>query len=432
MTTVLITNAYSSRNRGDAAIVLGMIESLRRTVALADAEIVVSSADPVGDAEAYGVRAVPSFRSLGSDRSSSSVIARLWFVFFLLPVSLFWAGIWRFLGIDFWVGRRFRNLLRTYAEADLVVAAGGGYLYTNSALRGNLVLLGQLYAFFFGRVLGKPVFLFAQSIGPFGGRLQAWVVGQALRRTEMVQVREAISREMVEAMNLKVPVRQVADAAFLLRSREPGQETPVLNHEPGCFTVGMTVRQWFRDGRCQQGYEQVMASFVAWLVECRSTSVVFMPQVTVSGLGDDDRSVSLRIASLAGHPDDVWVIEEEYPAAELHWLCGRMDLFVGTRMHSNIFALSSGVPTLAIAYQPKTQGIMSEMGLGDCVLSIERLTLERLQHVFDAIFDRKSEIRTHLESNIPALEAKALEAGQMIADSFDQWKGHHRDRGERP
>lgn len=432
MTTVLITNAYSSRNRGDAAIVLGMIESLRRTEELADAEIVVSSADPVGDAEAYGVRVVPSFQSLAFGIASSSTVARCWFAFFALPVSLLWAGIWRFFGIDFPVGRSLRNVFRTYAEADLVVAAGGGYLYTNSVVRGSLVLLGQLYSFVFGRVLGKPVFLYAQSIGPFGGRLQAWLVGRALRQTEMVQVRESISRDLVDEMNLKVPIRLVADAAFLLRSRNPDQETPPLNHEPNPLTVGMTVRQWFRDGKRQQGYEQVMASFVAWLVECRRMSVVFMPQVTVSGLGDDDRRVSLRIAASAGPSDNIRVIEDEYPAAELQWLCGRMEFFVGTRMHSNIFALSSGVPTLAIAYQPKTQGIMSEMGLGDCVLPIERLTLEELQRVFDVMVDRKSEIRTHLESTIPSIEVKALEAGQLIAETFAQWKERQSDPGERP
>ncbi len=432
MTTILITNAYSSRNCGDAAIVLGMIEGLRRTKEFADAEIVVCSADPISDVRAYGVRVVPSFQSLGFGSASSSMIARLWFVFFALPASLFWAGAWRYLGVDFRVGQGLREMFRAYAEADLVVAAGGGYLYTNSLLRGNLVLLGQLYAFVFGRVLGKPVVLYAQSIGPFGGRLQAWLVGRALRQTRMVQVRESISRELVEAMNIKVPIRLVIDAAFLLRSRDPGQGACVPNRGSGRLTVGVTVRQCFRNGRRQQDYERVMASFVGWLVECRRMSVVFMPQVTVSGFGDDDRRVSLRIAASAGPSDNIRVIGDEYPAAELKWLCGRMEFFVGTRMHSNIFALSSGVPTLAIAYQPKTEGIMSELGLGDCVVQIEGLALEELQRAFDAMVDRSPEIRSHLESTIPALEAKAFEAGQMIVEDFAHWKEQQGDPGERP
>ena len=48
MTRILITNAYSARNRGDAAIIFGMLESLRRTEAFKNAEIRVSSVDVSG------------------------------------------------------------------------------------------------------------------------------------------------------------------------------------------------------------------------------------------------------------------------------------------------------------------------------------------------------------------------------------------------
>ncbi len=40
-----------------------------------------------------------------------------------------------------------------------------------------------------------------------------------------------------------------------------------------------------------------------------------------------------------------------------------MDLFLGTRLHSNIFALVAGVPVVAVAYQYKTFGLMEMIGL---------------------------------------------------------------------
>ena len=57
---------------------------------------------------------------------------------------------------------------------------------------------------------------------------------------------------------------------------------------------------------------------------------------------------------------------------------------------------------------------------------------EELQRAFDAMVDRSPEIRSHLESTIPALEAKALEAGQMIAEDFAQWKEQQGDAEGRP
>lgn len=419
MTTILITNAYSAGNCGDAAIVLGMIESLRRTERFADADIIVSSSDPAGDAEAYGVRVVESFQSVSRGVASSPVIARLWFVMLAVPLSLLWAGARRLLGIDLPVGRGLRRLLRTYAQADLVIAAGGGYLYTTSAARGHLVLLAQVYAFVYGRILGKPVVLYAQSIGPFAGGLQAWCVGRSLRLTTMVQVREAFSRDLVEAMNIGVPIRLVTDAAFLLEAKAPGRPDGRWVGGSGGPVVGVTVRQWFRIGDDQHRYERVMGSFVRWVAEDLRMQVVFLPQVTACRLADDDRSVALRIADLAGRPDAVLVLEDEFSASELKWLCGRMDYFVGTRMHSNIFAISTGVPTLAVAYQSKTEGIMGALGLGDWVVPIEGLSLEGLQRAFGDLLDQGPGIREFLASMIRELEHSALEGGRLIAEAFE-------------
>ena len=89
-----------------------------------------------------------------------------------------------------------------------------------------------------------------------------------------------------------------------------------------------------------------MAEFVRWLVDDRGAAVVFVPQVTYSDGGDDDRVASRRVAHAAGRPERFLVVENDMTAAQVKGLCGRMEFFVGTRMHSNIFALSEGVPTV--------------------------------------------------------------------------------------
>ena len=56
----------------------------------------------------------------------------------------------------------------------------------------------------------------------------------------------------------------------------------------------------------------------------------------------------------------------EHPS-EMKWLIARLDWFCGTRMHACIAGLSSGVPTAAIAYSLKTQGVFESCGVGDAV-----------------------------------------------------------------
>ena len=417
MARVLITNAYSARNRGDAAIIHGMIDSLRRHPVFRDAEIRISTADHPADAGSYPVPTVASFHSLKNRVSTSPAANLLFFALVLLPVSLLWAAVWRAAGLDLPVPAGLRRLMREYRDADMIVAAGGGYLYTRAAIRGNLVLLANVYSFFFAVLLGKPVVLFAQSIGPFAGRWQARLVRRALAGVDLVEVREELSLKLLEGWRIETPVRLVADAAFAFDARRPDGDLGIGGTGVGPI-VGVTVRNWFRDRGRQQDYERTMAVFVAWLVGEKRATVVFLPQVTFADGGDDDRESARRVAASSGATDELRIVEDELAAAEVKWLCGRMDFFVGTRMHSNIFALASGVPTLAIAYQPKTAGIMAALGLGDDVLSIDGLTAEDLQRAFDALIERAPMIRDRLRSVLPEIREKAYEAGWLIGEIF--------------
>lgn len=415
MARVLITNAYSARNRGDAAIILGMIESMRRTSVLANAEIRVSSVDCARDAAFYPVEVVASFQSLKNGFSSRPNLNWIYFLVVLFPLSLLWAAGWRLARLDLPVPGSLRALLRTYADSDVIVAAGGGYLYTRSAARGNVVLLINTFSFVYGVLLGRPVALYAQSIGPFAVCWQAWFVRRALSALRLVEVREESSRRLVDSWALPTAMRQAADAAFLLEAQVPAERI-FLSGSDRELTVGMTVRRWFRDHERQRAYERTVAIFVDWLVEQRGATVVFLPQVTFTEGRDDDRTIARRVAADTACRAHVRLVEVELAAGELKWLCGRMDVLVGTRMHSNIFALSARVPTVAIAYQPKTAGIMAELGLDEWVVPIEALDVGELQRKFDAVVGRQAEIRDHLAAVMPRVTASALDGGRFIAE----------------
>ncbi len=417
MTRVLVTNVYSARNAGDAAIVLGMIDCLRRTPGFEDAEIALSSADHRGDAAAYPVPVEPSFHSLKDACRGGPRLRCLYFLKVLAPLSLLWAGAWRLARWDLPVPRGLRRLLRCYARSDLVIAAGGGYLYTTSRLHGNVMLLIHLHSFRLAALLGKPVYLWAQSIGPFAAGYQARMVRLALRAVRLVEVREDLSRDLVAGWELKVPVREAADAAFLLPAAEPDADLGLATRGDSP-RVGMTVRRWFRDPAQQLDYQRTMAAFADRLVQEYNAEVVFVPQVTAVRQHDDDRRAAREVAGLMTRTDRARVIEDELSAPQVKWLCGRMDLFVGTRMHSNIFALSLGVPTLAISYQPKTDGIMAQLGLGAFVLPITGLSPGHLWQAFDHLRESAGEVREKLRRVIPEQTARAEVAGRLIADDF--------------
>ena len=122
--------------------------------------------------------------------------------------------------------------------------------------------------------------------------------------------------------------------------------------------------------RRQVEYEPACASAARRFVELTGGRVIFFPQVCGPTLEQDDRVPARRVAiGLRDLSEAAWVVEEPLSVAALLDIYGQMDLFIGTRMHSNIFALSRDVPVIAIGYQHKTEGIAEMAGLKEWVIA---------------------------------------------------------------
>ena len=91
-----------------------------------------------------------------------------------------------------------------------------------------------------------------------------------------------------------------------------------------------------------------------------------------------------------------------------------MDYFVGTRMHSNIFATSMAVPTTAIAYEKKTNGIMETVGLQNYVVEIKDITAEDLYNKVEDMIVNKKKIKKQLSCSIKDIRKEILEKIEKV------------------
>ena len=91
-----------------------------------------------------------------------------------------------------------------------------------------------------------------------------------------------------------------------------------------------------------------------------------------------------------------------------------MDYFVGTRMHSNIFATSMAVPTTAIAYEKKTNGIMETVGLQNYVVEINDITAEDLYNKVEDMIVNKKKIKKQLSCSIKDIRKEILEKIEKV------------------
>lgn len=388
----LITNVYSWENKGDAAIVMAMIADV--VTQLAPSEIALTSHDP-RDSGKYGKYMVfPSFLywvkgSIGADETITGRL-KACFAYRWLMLRLFWFALLFKLSIkSYWMfSRQIAEKLRYYDQVEMVFACGGGYIQTSTKARKLESLLGfselecVCLEFALAKIFGKPYILYNQSVGPFFNIKDEQVARKYLVDATVVICREELSLQRLRDMGLSNLLLR-SDIAFSLSPKK----TSVIekyHFDSRNRNIGITVKKCLA-GEKQTAYEKVIAEFIRACIDNDPLiNFFFLPQVINSLYGDNDLEVADRICDELSDKvrEKVHVITDDLHPGELKYIISLMHSFVGTRMHSNIFALASGVKTLALSYDLKTDGIMKMLDLSEYVIPVSKVSAAKMLSLF--------------------------------------------------
>lgn len=422
---ILLTNIHSCHNAGDAALTYVAVRQLIKY--FPSSHITLAMDDPESYTGEYPV--IESVSALVRRENRWS----LWGLLQLVPASLIPTIIYRLFGKAFYrlIPRRWRPLLQAYLGSNLVVSKPGGFLYSSGK---GLSLLLSLYTLGLAILAGKPVYMFPQSLGPFLRPWEGFITKRILKRMRIVMTREIISFRQLQDWGLSSRSSHlVPDLAFaypgasVCLAKEWLRDNMGLGYERGIPLLGMTVINWEAqnpDFNLQAEYESACSEAARFFVEQYAGRVILFPQVWGPSPSQDDRVPTRRIASrLCDLSSSVFMIEEPIRPNLLKAIYGLMDIFIGTRMHSNIFAMSEGVPVIAIGYQPKTEGITKMVSLERWAINIDEVTKRSLTELLVALYEEQEIVRTHLNRMIPALQKRADLAGAMIASDFSELQG---------
>ncbi len=342
--------------------------------------------------------------------------------FILSMYLLALAGLVRALGrpLSRLVPSRHREAWRDLVHSDLVVGKGGCYLVSNvhSPLKDTLFLYRMCHIFLLARILGKKVVLLGHSIGPVRGIVRRWLVRNVLKGAYAIVVREELSRDYVER-ELGAPPGKVhlcPDLAFWFAG-EPVETVPsslpILPEGAARppRLLGVTVREWSfpetrRGKELLERYVDGMVAFMRGFLERHpDTLIVLLPHCLL------DLPLSYRIAEITCS-SKVRVVEEDLSTDGLRSLMRNLDCLVGTRIHSNILALTVGTPVVPIIYQThKGVGIMRMAGVPeDSFFFIQDLDP-------DALVEAVEKTLFHRTSSEP-LRSRILETALVLKEQI--------------
>lgn len=451
---IICPGGYTWLNKGDAALVLAMLAELRRVAP--GAEIVLLSDTPALDRQKYDatvlpplygrtlepesarpglgrrvgaalrhhvVRRIDNWLTGGASRANPAPLAlwgeRLRFHAFLA---------WMFIVIALsgrrshrWVGGQAGRTLREFCEADLAVFVPGGYLIAPHP--GHAYWFRHVAAMFAARWLGLPIYFTPCSIGPFRGRYNQELAKRALDYPQRFFAREQTSLDTLANIAPSAQRELAADLGFLLpaRASSAADELRACLARGGRPALGVSVRDYrFPDhsepGAERERYIDAVAHAVDHAIERHGFAVCFVPQVLADEVSD--LTVSREIAARVRNIEQVRVIDLDLDPRELKSLYGQFDLFMGVRMHANIFALGAGIPTVAIAYEPKTRGIMEQLGMGEFVVGIYGLEAPGLIALFDRLVAQAPALRRQLAVGIPLIQRDAMRTGDVLREAI--------------
>jgi colanic acid/amylovoran biosynthesis protein len=315
------------------------------------------------------------------------------------------------------VGQRRR--LRTMLEADLVVYCGG------TSLTENYDLAPKLFDIELARAMGKPYVYMQQSAGPFRDPSVRERLKEQFSASTLVILRDQRSLEHV--LDLGVPAEKclvLPDTVFALASGHLQEAEPA-----GPPTrVAVSVREWkFFSGMDPEtgmrNYFDSLRSLVIGLVRDHGCEVVFVS--TCQGRPEywtDDSATAAQVA--AALPDDVsarvTVDRRARTAEELIDFLAEFHVLVATRLHAAILGTCAGLPTLAIAYEYKSQEVWRQLGLPDLVMDIEDVSPAGLLEAVETLLAKRESVRAVLRERVPLLRAGALSAAAAIDDALEQ------------
>jgi colanic acid/amylovoran biosynthesis protein len=428
---ILLINLHSSRNAGDAALAKIAIQQLVSN--FPGSHITLSMNEP--DSHFGEESKVGSFLYWMHTPSETGDMRWQYVTIFQLLLASLWAMLtYRLFNYPCFFGLTHaqKKSLRVYFEADLVASAPGNFMYSSG--RAGLTFLIIAYTMAYAMLAGKPLYLFPQSIGPLRRVWDKKLVKWILNRARLVMVREPISLKEIQKVGITNPhCRLVPDLAFtlqgaLVEETKAWLRTFGLDIEQDQPLLGLTVINWgaqTAQSEIQERYEDALFTAANYFLETTKGKVIFFSQVYSNTQINDDRIPTRRVVErIREESNRVIFIDQSATPELLKTAYGLTDIFIGTRMHSNIFALSGGVPVVAIAYRYKTQGIMQMMGLENWVIDIEQINSEALVAKLTSLWQERHIIRRHIYARVADLAQEAGQVGAYIASDFASLSHH--------
>lgn len=315
-----------------------------------------------------------------------------------------------------------RALFAEYVHADLIVITGGAALCTSWTIPRLRRPRAAQYAA--ALTLGKPLVFYAQSVGPFTSEdTLPDLLRDPMQRADAVLCRDAESVRIVrEKVGVETDnVHLTIDEVLLMSPCVP--DIPLLPPQQRPLRIGICVHKWHWLGHTdpeakQREFEARMVAVSRQLLERGDVELVYVTtHQKFDGAIVSDEDVSERIQQQL--PAELLPLTHRirgfvHPQIFAH-VMGECDLVITSRLHGGILSLVGGAPIVALSYEPKTLGLMEQIGLTDWTLSMWDSSAEEIYAQAKKMLDDLPGVEEKLRVAMAEARRLALQNRTIVA-----------------
>lgn len=322
--------------------------------------------------------------------------------------------------------------IKEIIDTDFFASIAGGDSFSDiyGIIRLIYVALPQILAL----IIGKPLVLLPQTIGPFNSLISKIIARNILCRSIKIYCRDQGGLESVKNLigqNFK-KLAFCHDMGFLMtpaisESKKPNwisldrTETAVigLNVSGLLYMGGYTRNNMFR---LRVDYSKLILEIISYFVEEHKAIIVMVPNVFgADDAGESDVAACLKLyaASKPHHRRNLHLIEAAYDQHEIKGLIGECNFFLGSRMHACIGALSQCIPAVGLAYSDKFSGVYKTIGMESLVADLRTNDNRHVVEIIDNLYRRRSGIRKELETKVPEIIESIFSTFKQFLSEFE-------------
>jgi len=416
---VLISGGYGYQNTGDEAQLGTVISHWKRLCP--NVKLSILSPDPEYTEKEHSEHSelAPRITLFNASKSGDYGSSNFWFRWrfrWIKPHMLFLARLYRRRLPLIGAYPHEAHLLNLAADADVLHLSGGGYLTgtTLSRLWDNMLLIR------IADILGTPVILSGQTIGVFKDKTSKKLARWGLSKAKLIYLRDPEgSTADIHSLGIKGTHIKVTfdDALFCdMADKETVDECLQQN---GVATdvpyMAVNVHYFKQTPAESRRVMERIAEVCDYVVSKHNVQVLFIP------LAPND---SDAMEEVQGNMSEVSnIIDYNFDYRITKGIISRSEILLTMKHHGIIFAMSTEVPTIAIAlddyYIRKNVGTLKFFNQERWLVDQERLfSSGSMERMIDDCFSEIQEQKTVISSRLKKMRKQDGEAIQRFLNSI--------------